>query len=105
MGKPTVKSKKHNDLKEREICADLKRDIPTSGILGQFRILVVILVSTSSNPCERIQTPTPLRFLPYSYPNPAPLSFIQGNYAVPQSPMTTVSAPFSAALKAGDLNV
>ena len=42
---------------------------------------------------------------PVPTPTPAPLSFIQGNYAVPQSPMTTVSAPFSAALKAGDLNV
>ena len=33
------------------------------------------------------------------------VSFVQGNYAAPQSPQTTVSVIFSAAQNAGDLNV
>ena len=33
------------------------------------------------------------------------ISYVQGNAAVPQTPQTTVSVPFSAAQTAGDLNV
>jgi hypothetical protein len=32
-------------------------------------------------------------------------SYVQGNYAVPQSPMTIVNVPYVAAQNAGDLNV
>src|SRR5207244_9654411 len=39
--------------------------------------------------------------------NPAStaITYVQGNYAVPQTPQTTVSVTFSAAQTAGDLNV
>ena len=47
-------------------------------------------------------TPTPA---PTPTPTPAALSYVQGNYAVPQSPLTTVTVPFKAAQMAGDLNV
>ena len=33
------------------------------------------------------------------------ISYIQGNYATPQTPQTTVSVPFTGAQSAGDLNV
>ena len=33
------------------------------------------------------------------------ISYVQGNYATPQSPQTTVNIPFAAAQSAGDLNV
>jgi hypothetical protein len=38
---------------------------------------------------------------------PAPVmpNYVQGNYAVPQSPLTIVNVPYVAAQKAGDLNV
>ena len=37
---------------------------------------------------------------------PAPtISYVQGNYATPQSPQTTVNVPFTAAQAAGDLNI
>src|SRR5580704_9257898 len=31
--------------------------------------------------------------------------FIQGNYAVPQTPQTSITVPYTAAQSAGDLNV
>ncbi len=36
---------------------------------------------------------------------PPPLAYIQGNYAVPQSPVTSVPVSYTAAQNAGDLNV
>ena len=56
---------------------------------------------TSTTPAP---TPTPVPS-PTPTPTPSVLAFIQGNYAVPQSPLTTVTVPFTAAQKAGDLNV
>jgi uncharacterized membrane protein len=45
----------------------------------------------------------------YNGSNPAiqtqPISYVQGNYATPQSPQTTVSVTYSSAQTAGDLNV
>jgi hypothetical protein len=41
---------------------------------------------------------------PTPTPTPAPLTFVQGTYATPQSPLTSVTLPFGAAQKAGDLN-
>jgi hypothetical protein len=38
-------------------------------------------------------------------PSPTAISYVQGNYADPQSPQTTVTVPFTAAQTAGDLNV
>jgi fibronectin type III domain protein len=42
-------------------------------------------------------------------PTPSPtsqaLAYVQGNFAVPQTPQTTVTVPYAAAQKAGDLNV
>ncbi len=37
--------------------------------------------------------------------SPAAISYVQGNYADPQSPQTAVTVPFTAAQTAGDLNV
>jgi hypothetical protein len=36
---------------------------------------------------------------------PAPIAFVQGNYATPQTPQSTVSVPFTAAQGSGDLNI
>ena len=36
---------------------------------------------------------------------PTPITFRQGNYAVPQTAQTSVTVPFSAAQSAGNLNV
>src|SRR6266566_5751845 len=36
---------------------------------------------------------------------PAPINFIQGNYAVPQTPQATVTVAFSGVQTAGNLNV
>ena len=47
-------------------------------------------------------TPTPA---PTPSPTPSALSYVQGNYSAPQSPLATVSAPYTAAQKAGNLNV
>ena len=47
-------------------------------------------------------TPTPA---PTPTPTPAALSYVQGNYATPQSPLTAVTVPYTAAQTAGDLNV
>jgi hypothetical protein len=47
-------------------------------------------------------TPTPT---PIATPTPATLTYIQGNYSTPQSPQATVTSPYSAAQRAGDLNV
>ena len=49
-------------------------------------------------------TPSPI-------PNPTPtsgqvpLTYVQGNYATPQSPLTAVTVPYTVAQTAGDLNV
>jgi hypothetical protein len=43
-------------------------------------------------------TPTPA-------PTPATPAYVQGNYAVPQTPQTAVMLPFSAVQSAGDLSV
>src|SRR5271165_1500806 len=37
--------------------------------------------------------------------SPAPISYMQGNYAAPQTPQTTVNVNYRAAQSAGDLNV
>jgi hypothetical protein len=44
---------------------------------------------------------------PTPTPSPAPVSaaYVQGNYSAPQTPQTTVTVPYTAAQKAGDLNV
>ena len=49
-------------------------------------------------------TPTPT---PAATPTPAPatLSYVQGNYSTPSSPLATVTTPFKSAQRAGDLNV
>lgn len=49
-------------------------------------------------------TPTPAPS-PTPIATPAPLSYVQANSATPQSPLTSVSASFSSAQKAADLNV
>jgi hypothetical protein len=38
-------------------------------------------------------------------PAPTVIAYVQGNYASPQSPQTTVNVPFTAVQTAGDLNV
>ncbi len=51
-------------------------------------------------------TPTPIPTpSPTPVPSPAALSYIQGNYSTPYSPLATVTTPYKAAQKAGDLNV
>ena len=44
---------------------------------------------------------------PATTPTPAPvaLNYIQGNYATPQSPLTSVTVPYATSQTAGDLNV
>jgi hypothetical protein len=47
-------------------------------------------------------TPTPT---PTPTPPPVMPGYVQGNYAVPRTPQTSVTVPFTAAQTAGDLNV
>lgn len=49
-------------------------------------------------------TPTPVP-TPTPTPAPAALTYIQGNYSTPQSPLMTVTRPYPKAQYAGDLNV
>jgi hypothetical protein len=42
---------------------------------------------------------------PTPTPTPQRPAYVQGNYAVPQSPQTTVTVPYTAKQNAGDLNV
>jgi hypothetical protein len=44
---------------------------------------------------------------PTPTPTPVPVTpaYVQGNYAAPQTPQTTITVPYTAAQKAGDLNV
>jgi len=59
--------------------------------------MVAFRAAASSTP-----SPTPA---PTPSPTPPPLAYIQGNYAVPQNPETSVTVPFTGAQGAGDLNV
>ncbi len=47
-------------------------------------------------------TPTPP---PTPTPTPSALTYVQGNYSTPKSPLATVTVPYRSAQKAGDLNV
>jgi hypothetical protein len=51
-----------------------------------------------------VPTPTPTP-TPTPAPTPATPSYVQGNYAVPQTPQATVTLPFTAAQTAKNLNV
>ncbi len=68
---------------------------------GWVMQMVAFRAATVSNP-----TPTPK---PSPTPTPAPttaaMSYIQGNYAAPQTPQTAVTVPYTAVQTAGDLNV
>ena len=64
----------------------------TLGSAGQW-VMQMVAFRAAASP-----TPTPT-------PTPPPLAYIQGNYAVPQNPETSVTVPFTKAQGAGDLNV
>jgi hypothetical protein len=59
--------------------------------------MVAFRVNVSATPAAT-PAPTPT-------PTPKPTAYIQGNYAAPQSTVTPVTVPYTAAQKAGDLNV
>jgi hypothetical protein len=60
----------------------------------------------AGSPATPTPTPTPAP-TPISTPTPAPAAptYVQGNSAVPQSPLTTVTVPYKAAQGVGNLNV
>ncbi|MBV8376908.1 MAG: fibronectin type III domain-containing protein [Verrucomicrobia bacterium] len=66
---------------------------PLNGQSGWVMQMVAFRAATAPTP-----TPTPT-------PAPSALSYVQGNYAVPQTPKTTVTVPYTAVQKQGDLNV
>jgi outer membrane biosynthesis protein TonB len=68
-----------------------------------MQMIALRAASASATPTPT-PTPTPAPS-PTPIATPAPLSFVQANSATPQSPLTSVSASFSSAQKAADLNV
>jgi hypothetical protein len=62
---------------------------------GQWVMQMVAFRAAGSSPTP---TPTPT-------PTPVTTAYVQGNYAAPQTATTTITVPYPAAQKAGDLNV
>jgi len=69
---------------------------------------LAFLVSVSAFPgigCRSSDDGNPGSFVDTQRAVTAPIAFVQGNYADPQTPQTTLTVPFNAAQTAGNLNV
>jgi len=63
---------------------------------------MVAFRAANSSTAPQKPTPTPT---PTATPTPKTPTYVQGNYAVPQTPQTTVTVPYTATQAANDLNV